>query len=113
MITEDPITHNLFVHSEDVTLGRVTELEYDMIMLQSGCHSTARCQCNEFAAQRLAKPRRLVHGISSKLRPMDSPTDGVFLCGACQGVKTSRLAWRKAQPQPHVQAHLAFGRVGN
>ena len=33
MITEDPQTHNLFIQSEDIELGRVVEHEYDLVML--------------------------------------------------------------------------------
>jgi len=87
MITEDPITHNLFVHSEDVTLGRVTELEYDMVMLNQAAIPQPDANVMSSLLNASQSPGGWFMEYHPKLRPMDSPTDGVFLCGACQGVK--------------------------
>lgn len=87
MITEDPVTHNLFVHSEDVTLGRVTELEYDMVMLNQAAIPQPDANVMSSLLNASQSPGGWFMEYHPKLRPMDSPTDGVFLCGACQGVK--------------------------
>jgi heterodisulfide reductase subunit A len=87
LITEDPDTKNLFVHSEDVSLGKVIEHEYDMVML----NQAAIPQLDQNLMSQLMNASQSPGGwfmeYHPKLRPMDSPTDGVFLAGACQGPK--------------------------
>ena len=87
LITEDEKTRNLFVHSEDVALGKVIELEYDMVMLnQAGVPQPDQATMSSVLniVQSLGGFFMEYH---PKLRPMDTPTDGVFLAGACQGLK--------------------------
>ena len=86
-ITEDPKTRNLFVEAEDQALGMPVVLEAELVAL-----STA------------AIPRHDIEGISQaltltrdasgffmeyhpKLKPIDTPTEGVFIAGAAQGPK--------------------------
>jgi heterodisulfide reductase subunit A len=87
MITEDPATHNLFVHSEDVALGRVIEREYDMVMLNQAAVPQPDADEMSSLLNISQSPGGWFMEYHPKLRPMDSPTDGVFLAGACQGVK--------------------------
>jgi heterodisulfide reductase subunit A len=86
-ITQDPETHNLMVHAEDVSLGRALALEYDMVMLNQAAvpqPDVARVSATFNISQ---SPGGWFMEYHPKLRPMDSPTDGVFLAGACQGAK--------------------------
>jgi heterodisulfide reductase subunit A len=87
LITEDAETRNLFVLSEDVELGRTMEIEYDMVML----NQAAVPQPDADEVSSLLNVSQSQGGwfmeYHPKLRPMDSPTDGVFLAGACQGQK--------------------------
>ncbi|NTW08949.1 MAG: hydrogenase iron-sulfur subunit [Anaerolineaceae bacterium] len=87
LITEDPATKNLFVHSEDVSLGKVIEREYDMVMLnQAGIPQPDQATMSS-VLNIVQSPGGFFMEYHPKLRPMDTPTDGVFLAGACQGLK--------------------------
>ena len=86
-ITQDPQTQNLVVHSEDVSLGRALALEYDMVMLNQAAvpqPDAGRVSATFNISQ---SPGGWFMEYHPKLRPVDSPTDGVFLAGACQGAK--------------------------
>lgn len=87
LITEDPDTHNLYVHAEDKDLGRATEREYDMVMLNQA--AVPQPDVNEVSSvlNISQSPGGWFMEYHPKLRPIDSPTDGVFLAGACQGQK--------------------------
>ncbi len=87
LITEDPETRNLFVHSEDVALGRVTEREYDMVMLNQAAVPQPDVDTMSSVLNISQSPGGWFMEYHPKLRPMDSPTDGLFLAGACQGIK--------------------------
>ena len=86
-ITEDPETGNLFVHSEDRDLGRVTEHEYDMVMLNQAAVPQPDVDTVSSVLNISQSPGGWFMEYHPKLRPIDSPTDGVSLAGACQGVK--------------------------
>jgi heterodisulfide reductase subunit A len=87
LITEDPETHNLVVHAEDIGLGMVTEKEYDMVMLNQA--ATPQPDQNHMSSvlNVAQSPGGWFMEYHPKLRPMDSPTDGIFFAGACQGPK--------------------------
>jgi heterodisulfide reductase subunit A len=87
MITEDPETHNLFIHSEDILLGKVIENEYDMIMLNQAAVPPADQNHMSSVLNVAQSPGGWFMEYHPKLRPMDSPTDGIFFAGACQGPK--------------------------
>lgn len=86
-IDEDPKTHNLLLHSEDADLGVPVEVAAEMVVLATasippkGSDETAR----------ILNLSRDANGFfmesHPKLKPLDAPTDGVFLAGACQGLK--------------------------
>ena len=69
LITEDETTHNLYVHSEDVALGKVVEHEYDMVMLNQAAVPQPDVDTVSSVLNIAAKPRRLVHGIPSQTAP--------------------------------------------
>jgi heterodisulfide reductase subunit A len=86
-IDEDPITHNLTVHSEDSLLGHPIEIEADMVVLATA--STPKKGADEVA--RILNVSRDGDGFfmeaHPKLKPIDAPTDGIFFAGACSGLK--------------------------
>jgi len=86
-VTEDPVTHNLFVEAEDQALGQVIELEVEMVSLSTA--AIPRVDTPEVASTlNLSRsPSGFFMEYHPKLRPVDSPTDGVFLAGAAQGPK--------------------------
>ncbi|HAF61455.1 MAG TPA: methyl-viologen-reducing hydrogenase subunit delta [Anaerolineaceae bacterium] len=87
LITEDLQTHNLFVHSEDVSLGKVVEHEYDMVMLNQAAVPQPDVDSVSSVLNITQSPGGWFMEYHPKLRPVDSPTDGIFLAGACQGLK--------------------------
>jgi len=87
LITEDAQTHNLIVHSEDITLGYVTEKEYDMVMLNQAAIPQPDQNHMSSVLNVAQSPGGWFMEYHPKLRPMDSPTDGIFFAGACQGPK--------------------------
>ncbi len=86
-ITEDPDTHQLFISSEDITLGKVIEREYDMVMLNQAAIPQPDQNHMSSVLNVAQSPGGWFMEYHPKLRPMDSPTDGIFFAGACQGPK--------------------------
>lgn len=86
-ITEDPYTHNLLISAEDIALGRVMEHEYDMVMLNQAAIPQPDQNHMSSVLNIAQSPGGWFMEYHPKLRPMDSPTDGIFFAGACQGPK--------------------------
>jgi len=86
-ITEDPETHNLFVQSEDMTVGKVIEKEYDMVRLNQAAVPQPDVDDVSSVLNVQQSPGGWFMEYHPKLRPVDSPTDGIFFAGACQGPK--------------------------
>jgi heterodisulfide reductase subunit A len=68
-------------------LGRTIELEYDMVMLNQAAVPQPDVDTVSSVLNISQSPGGWFMEYHPKLRPMDSPTDGIFLAGACQGVK--------------------------
>jgi heterodisulfide reductase subunit A len=86
-ILEVPETNNLIIHAEDMTLGQPIEIEADMVVL-------ATAAIPKKGTEEIARILNLTRGADGflmeshpKLKPIDTPTDGIFLAGACQGLK--------------------------
>jgi len=86
-ILEIPETKNLLIHAEDMTLGQPIEIEADMVVL-------ATAAIPKKGSEEISRILNLSRGADGffmeshpKLKPIDAPTDGVFLAGACQGLK--------------------------
>jgi heterodisulfide reductase subunit A len=86
-ITQDPDTGNLYVQAEDQELGQVIEIEAEMVSLSSA--AIPRIDTDHIASTLTLSrsPGGFFMEYHPKLRPVDSPTDGVFLAGAAQGPK--------------------------
>jgi len=86
-ILEVPETRNLVIHAEDMTLGEPIEIEAEMVVL-------ATAAIPKKGTEEIARILNLTRGADGffmeshpKLKPIDAPTDGIFLAGACQGLK--------------------------
>ena len=86
-VFEDHEKGNLIVRSEDVTLGQPMEIETEMVVL-------ATAAIPKKGTDEMARLLSLTRGADGffmeshpKLKPIDAPTDGIFLAGACQGLK--------------------------
>jgi len=86
-ILEDPKTKNLLIHAEDMMLGEPIELEAELVVLSTAAVPSKKS--DEMA--RILNISRGADGFfmesHPKLKPLDTPADGVFLAGACQGPK--------------------------
>ena len=86
-ILEIPETKNLIIHAEDMALGQPIEIEAEMVVL-------ATAAIPKKGTEEIARILNLTRGADGffmeshpKLKPIDAPTDGIFLAGACQGLK--------------------------
>ena len=86
-VLELPRTKNLIIRTEDTMLGEPIELEAEMVVL-----ATAAVACKD--AGDVSRVLNITRGTDGffmeshpKLKPIDTPVDGVFLAGACQGPK--------------------------
>jgi heterodisulfide reductase subunit A len=86
-ITQDPATGNLFVEAEDQELSQVLELETELVVLSSAAIPRADAGDVSSKLTLSRSPGGFFMEYHPKLRPVDSPTDGVFLAGAAQGPK--------------------------
>ncbi len=86
-INEDPATGNLLVQAEDLALGEVIELESELVVLSTAAVPRADADQVSTTLNVSRSPGGFFMEYHPKLRPVDSPTDGVFLAGAAQGPK--------------------------
>lgn len=85
-VLENP-DQSLTVRSEDTLLGKVTEYDYDMVVLSVGLQPPEGA---EELRQTLALSRSadgFLMEAHPKLRPVDTLTDGIYLAGVSQGPK--------------------------
>jgi len=103
-ITEDLETKNLIVRAENIELDQLVELETEMVVL-----STAAVPRNEATTLGQAltipnDPSGFYMEYHPKLKPIDTPSEGIFLAGAAQGPKDI--------PASVSQGSAAAGRAG-
>ena len=86
-VYEVPETNNMIIHVEDMALGQPIEIETEMVVL-------ATAAIPKKGTDEMARILNLTCGADGffmeshpKLKPIDTPTDGIFLAGACQGPK--------------------------
>jgi heterodisulfide reductase subunit A len=86
-ITEIPETKNLILHADDMALGQPIEIEAETVVL-------ATAGIPKEGTADIARILSLTRGADGffmeshpKLKPLDAPTDGIFLAGSCQGLK--------------------------
>jgi len=86
-ILENPETKNLTVRAEDMALGEPIELEAELVVLATAAIPTK-------GTDEMARILNVTRGADGffmeshpKLKPIDTAVDGIFLAGACQGLK--------------------------
>jgi len=86
-IIEDSETKNLIIRAEDTLLGEPIEVEAELAVLATAAISSSD-------AGDIAKVLNITRGTDGffmeshpKLKPIDTPVDGIFIAGACQGPK--------------------------
>jgi len=103
-ITESPDTKNLFIQAEDRKLGEMIELEAEMVVLSTAAVPRQGAEALGQALTIPNDPSGFYMEYHPKLRPIDTPTEGVFLAGAAQGPKDI--------PASVAQGSGAAGRAG-
>ena len=78
---------NLIIRAEDTLLGEPIELEAEMVVLATAAIPSK-------GAEEISRILNITRGTDGffmeshpKLKPIDTPADGIFLAGACQGPK--------------------------
>jgi heterodisulfide reductase subunit A len=86
-IEEDPGSKNLRIKVEETAMGKMIEREFDMIILSVGIEP----RYDSDVVQKLLTLSRTSDGFfmeaHPKLKPVDAPTPGVFICGCAEGPK--------------------------
>ncbi len=100
-IKENPITNNLIVNVEDISTGTILSEEFDLVVLSIGVEGSS-----ESIPFPIAKDSNGFYiEAHPKLRPVDTPTDGIFIAGGAESPKDIR--------ETVTQASAAAGRCGN
>ena len=103
-VTENKENHNLLLVGEDLTSNKFYKMETEMLVLSVGIEPRA----DSSVIQRLLTLSKTSDGFfmeaHPKLRPVDTPTGGVFLAGCAEGPKDIK--------DSVTQASAAAGRAG-
>jgi len=103
-VTENKENHNLIMVGEDLTANKFYKMETEMLVLSVGIEPRA----DSSVIQRLLTLSKTSDGFfmeaHPKLRPVDTPTGGVFLAGCAEGPKDIK--------DSVTQASAAAGRAG-
>ncbi|MFX1599834.1 MAG: hydrogenase iron-sulfur subunit, partial [Promethearchaeota archaeon] len=100
-IKENPITKNLIVSVENISTGTILSEEFDLVVLSIGVEGSS-----ESIPFPVAKDSKGFYiEAHPKLRPVDTPTDGIFIAGGAESPKDIR--------ETVTQASAAAGRCGN
>ena len=86
-IREDPVTKNLIVRGEDTFIGRVVEIEVDMVVLAVGLVPSPELPGIIRLLNLSSSADGFLLEAHPKLRPVDTLTAGIFIAGAVQGPK--------------------------
>jgi len=103
-VTENKENHNLILVGEDLTSNKFYKMETEMLVLSVGIEPRS----DSSVIQRLLTLSKTSDGFfmeaHPKLRPVDTPTGGVFLAGCAEGPKDIK--------DSVTQASAAAGRAG-
>jgi heterodisulfide reductase subunit A len=89
-VREDPETGNLRVTVENTTANRLEEHELDMLVLAVGATPAADTEAVRQLVSLSKSPGGFLKEAHAKLRPVDTPTKGVFIAGAAESPKDVR-----------------------
>ncbi len=100
-IKEDPLTNNLNVYVENINNGTILSENFDLVVLSIGVEGSS-----ESIPFPIAKDSKGFYiEAHPKLRPVDTPNDGIFIAGGAESPKDIR--------DTVTQASAAAGRCGN
>jgi heterodisulfide reductase subunit A len=86
-IEEDPITKNLYIQAEDMSLGEQLMMEAEMVVLSPAAVPRKEASLLGQTLTIPNDPSGFYMEYHPKLKPIDTPNEGIFLAGAAQGPK--------------------------
>ncbi|MGD8624090.1 MAG: hydrogenase iron-sulfur subunit [Anaerolineae bacterium] len=89
-VREDPATGNLQVTVENTTANRLESHEFDMLVLSVGATPATNTELVRQMASLSKAPSGFLKEAHAKLRPVDTPTKGVYIAGAAESPKDVR-----------------------
>jgi heterodisulfide reductase subunit A len=89
-VREDAATGNLWLTVENTTANRLEVHEFDMLVLSVGTKPSADTEAIRRMVSLSKSPSGFLKEAHAKLRPVDTPTKGVFIAGAAESPKDVR-----------------------
>jgi heterodisulfide reductase subunit A len=89
-VREDPQTGNLLLKVENTTSSRLEEHEFDLLVLAVGAIPGRSTEGIRQMVSLSKSPSGFLREAHPKLRPVDTPTKGVFLAGSVESPKDVR-----------------------
>jgi heterodisulfide reductase subunit A len=89
-VREDPATGNLRVIVENTTANRLESHEFDMLVLAVGATPATDTESVRQLVSLSKAPSGFLKEAHAKLRPVDTPTKGVYIAGAAESPKDVR-----------------------
>lgn len=98
-IKEDPNNKNLIISAENISTGTMLSEEFDIVVLSVGAEGSTDSIPFPIAKD----PKGFYIEAHPKLRPVDTPTDGIFIAGGAESPKDIR--------ESVTQASASAGRI--
>jgi heterodisulfide reductase subunit A len=89
-VREDPATGNLQVTVENTTANRLESHEFDMVVLSVGATPAPQTEAVRQMVSLSKAPSGFLKEAHAKLRPVDTPTKGVYIAGGAESPKDVR-----------------------
>jgi len=89
-VSEDPDTSNLHILVENTTSNRLEPHEFDLLVLAVGAVPGKNTETIRQMASLSKSPNGFLREAHPKLRPVDTPTKGVFIAGSAESPKDVR-----------------------
>jgi heterodisulfide reductase subunit A len=89
-VREDPATGNLRLTVENTTAHRLEIHEFDMVVLSVGATPATNTEAIRQMVSLSKSPSGFLKEAHAKLRPVDTPTKGVYIAGAAESPKDVR-----------------------
>jgi heterodisulfide reductase subunit A len=86
-LSQDPKTKNIKIRAEETLLNKITEREFDLVVLSTGLVPSEGSKKIGKILSLTVSPDGFFMEAHPKLRPVDTAMDGVFLAGCAQSPK--------------------------
>ena len=86
-LSQDPVTKNIKIRAEETLLNKITEREFDLVVLSTGLIASEGSKRIGKTLGLTVSPDGFFMEAHPKLRPVDTAMDGIFLAGCAQSPK--------------------------